>query len=380
MKGGIVPMAELYMMSRHTSGQSPESESWAHRLLDAFELKREGVATVAMLKSGNFEDLMALAADPDLDLAQYLADMRALVEHNSISPVLRMDYSDSSTGVHHFLSDEFYCVIQRIAGGPVKDNYRISISGWCALRFFIETPFVESVGNEAQTLTDAEGSFLNYGSGLQHSFDWVSPASCTLIHLLFKPESVLQGLYTDCQLLLNEFKAAGEASEPSARLFAFQVTAEMRELTRKILALELHDPLYLMLFQSRVQELLALSFKALAEVTDKGGNGLKLKDADIEQLLAVRTLLETDCSTQLTLNDIARGAGLNRRKLTEGFKILFGSGVHEYLLQQRMTQAGSLLRQGLAVSAVSEKVGYLGHGTFSRAFKRFYGVSPKQFK
>jgi len=135
-----------------------------------------------------------------------------------------------------------------------------------------------------------------------------------------------------------------------------------------------------MLFQSRVQELLALSFKALAEVTDKGGNGLKLKDADIEQLLAVRTLLETDCSTQLTLNDIARGAGLNRRKLTEGFKILFGSGVHEYLLQQRMTQAGSLLRQGLAVSAVSEKVGYLGHGTFSRAFKRFYGVSPKQFK
>ncbi len=71
---------------------------------------------------------------------------------------------------------------------------------------------------------------------------------------------------------------------------------------------------------------------------------------------------------------------MNRRKLTEGFKKLFGTTIHEYRVEQRMNRAARLLRDGLPAGAVSLEVGYRDQGSFTAAFRRFFGRTPRAYK
>jgi len=355
----------------------PISDSTRY-FLDAFELHREGLATVASPKSGSIDGLKADLGGDNIIMSNFL-DMRRLVQSETITPVLRMLDPGGGTGDYHFLSDELCLVVTRVTDGSVMEGAGHSLSDWCALRFMVQGSFIETVDKEAQQQRAAEGSFLHYGNGIQYTIEQTFQGSLIGIVILFKPEALIKSLFSDHHSLLDELQAAGQASEPMAHLLSFQVNTELRELTRKILALTFDNPFYLMLAQSRTQELLALSLQALSEKGGKGINSIRFREADVQQLTSVKQLLETDYAHHLTLEELARRAGLNRRKLTEGFKALFGTGVHEYLLEQRMIQAGNFLRQGLSVNEVSEKVGYQGHGAFSRAFKRYYGLSPRQF-
>jgi len=77
-----------------------------------------------------------------------------------------------------------------------------------------------------------------------------------------------------------------------------------------------------------------------------------------------------------TIVGLSRFGGINRRKLTEGFRALFGTTVAEYLVMQRMALARQLLEGGVSVTQASERVGYRDRTSFSRAFSRVTGQTP----
>ncbi|MEH2012800.1 helix-turn-helix transcriptional regulator [Nostoc sp.] len=70
---------------------------------------------------------------------------------------------------------------------------------------------------------------------------------------------------------------------------------------------------------------------------------------------------------------------LSDRKLQRGFRELFGTTVFGYLHHHRMEQAQILLRyRDMQVSEVAHAVGYSHLGHFTEAFKRKFGITPKQ--
>ncbi len=83
--------------------------------------------------------------------------------------------------------------------------------------------------------------------------------------------------------------------------------------------------------------------------------------------------------TPLTVEGLAAAVGLDRRYLARIFKASMGKSIQEYLIEVRMEQARSLLRQKYPVSLTSELVGYTDPFHFSKMFKRRYGISPKKF-
>lgn len=70
--------------------------------------------------------------------------------------------------------------------------------------------------------------------------------------------------------------------------------------------------------------------------------------------------------------------GINERKLTAGFRQLFGMSVFEHLQQHRLEQAYGLLTSGgCSVTQVALEVGYsIAH--FSTAFRRRFGIAPSE--
>ncbi|WP_334182604.1 helix-turn-helix domain-containing protein [Novosphingobium sp.] len=134
---------------------------------------------------------------------------------------------------------------------------------------------------------------------------------------------------------------------------------------------------------------LAKSIELLCEILRVQGQGglvslsqdRVLSSTDRRRLLAARRIIDERWSEKLTLDMIARGAGLNRAKLTRGFRELFDCSVADAIAEQRLSEAGQmLLSTDLPVSSIGYRCGYLNNASFARAFARKFGQAPTHYR
>ena len=80
------------------------------------------------------------------------------------------------------------------------------------------------------------------------------------------------------------------------------------------------------------------------------------------------------------LQELAKQVGLNIKKLKSGFKEYYGSPVFTFLLNYKMELAKTLLiEQQFNVNEIASKLGYSTSSHFIAAFKKKYGITPKQY-
>lgn len=110
-------------------------------------------------------------------------------------------------------------------------------------------------------------------------------------------------------------------------------------------------------------------------------SGLKLSAPDLSKLSLARTLMSENLESSLTLAQLARRVGLNRTKLALGFKEVYGSSVQAYWRDVRLSQAKELLRgEHACITEVALSLGYSEVSSFTRAFRRKFGVLPRAYK
>lgn len=129
-------------------------------------------------------------------------------------------------------------------------------------------------------------------------------------------------------------------------------------------------------------ELLCETIQLLAagELLPLAGEGA-LSLQDTRRVVAARRMIDERWNEKLTLDKIARACGLNRAKLTRGFRDMFNCSVAEAIAEQRLSQAKRmLLTTNLPVSSIGYENGYLNNASFARAFGRRFGVSPSDFR
>ena len=106
-----------------------------------------------------------------------------------------------------------------------------------------------------------------------------------------------------------------------------------------------------------------------------------LSQADSRRIAAALNLIEARWHEKLSLDEVASQCGLNREKLTRGFRQMFSCSVTEAIAERRLTQASRmLLTTDLPVSSVGYENGYINNASFARAFGRRFGVSPSDFR
>jgi len=82
-----------------------------------------------------------------------------------------------------------------------------------------------------------------------------------------------------------------------------------------------------------------------------------------------------------TLPDLASLCGMSRATFVRHFQERLGRSAADLLTDIRMTVAGRELRTtNASIGAVAEAVGYQSDAAFQRAFKRYIGATPAQFR
>lgn len=91
--------------------------------------------------------------------------------------------------------------------------------------------------------------------------------------------------------------------------------------------------------------------------------------------------LQRDPAAWPGLPDLARRVGTNEKKLTELFRQRFGMSVFEYLVDLRLeTARRQLCNTALQVQLIAAHAGFANASDFSRAFRRRYGVTPREYR
>jgi AraC family transcriptional regulator, transcriptional activator of the genes for pyochelin and ferripyochelin receptors len=129
-------------------------------------------------------------------------------------------------------------------------------------------------------------------------------------------------------------------------------------------------------------ELLCETVRALAtDILVPVAQDSALTLADSRRLVAARHIIDEKWGEKLTLDLLARACGLNRAKLTRGFRALYHCTIAEAIAERRLVEASrALLTTDLPVSSIGYASGYLNNASFSRAFGRRFGVSPSEYR
>lgn len=111
-------------------------------------------------------------------------------------------------------------------------------------------------------------------------------------------------------------------------------------------------------------------------VSSKGGN--RMRDFYIKEAISY---IEQNFQNDISIEDIASFCSLNRSYFGKIFHDTVGKSPQAFLISYRMTKAGELLKlTNLSITDIGNAVGYPNQLHFSRAFKNFYGISPRAWR
>ncbi|MDB5676604.1 MAG: AraC family transcriptional regulator [Sphingomonas bacterium] len=123
-----------------------------------------------------------------------------------------------------------------------------------------------------------------------------------------------------------------------------------------------------------------LRLRAAGQLVPIIGNGV-LSPADSLRIVAAKHLIAERFSEKLTLESIGRACGLNRAKLTRGFREMFDCSISETIAEYRLLHARKMLTgSDQRVATVGYAAGYSNNASFARAFHRRFGLPPSAFR
>ncbi len=95
--------------------------------------------------------------------------------------------------------------------------------------------------------------------------------------------------------------------------------------------------------------------------------------------LAMKELSE-NLSRRISAAELAAKFGVSESSLKNYFRGVYGKGYRESLHELRMKKAAELLEgDGILVSQAAAAVGYASQSRFAKAFREYFGVSPKEY-
>jgi AraC-like DNA-binding protein len=107
-------------------------------------------------------------------------------------------------------------------------------------------------------------------------------------------------------------------------------------------------------------------------------NKKKVKKHVVTAINAAKDIFDNNKGDDNTANNVALTYGVSRNVLQKTFKDEFGLGIRDYKMKARMEFSKKLLAAGKDAKEISITLHYSDPSAFNNAFKRYYGVTPKE--
>lgn len=103
-------------------------------------------------------------------------------------------------------------------------------------------------------------------------------------------------------------------------------------------------------------------------------------DANADLIQNLTMYIDQHLAEPLTLEDLAGEFYLSKYYIAHVFKERLGISVHQYLIQQRLDACRDAIISGEDISKTFLDYGFSDYSSFYRAFRKAYGISPRECK
>ena len=131
----------------------------------------------------------------------------------------------------------------------------------------------------------------------------------------------------------------------------------------------------------KLLELLSIYLGEVLELDILMGKNISMSKTERTAIMEAKRIIDSQLAFAPSCEELSRLVHLSVTKLTRGFSSFYGMPIHQYIIEQRLTQAAQLLLEGdWNVSEIAAIVGYGKPSNFAAAFKKKYGVAPKNYR
>ncbi|WP_379072550.1 helix-turn-helix transcriptional regulator [Mesorhizobium sp. UC22_110] len=161
---------------------------------------------------------------------------------------------------------------------------------------------------------------------------------------------------------------------------AWTLTPRVIDLVQQVMAPSgLSPALHKLYLEGRAIEII---LETLATVTQSGrrlSSSAGIARQDIVRLQRAKELVDSRPGAVLSVEMIARAAGISASGLQRLFRQAEGTSVFEYIRDRRLERAFLALQAGdVTVQGASDIAGYTSPANFATAFRRRFGVTPRE--
>ena len=94
----------------------------------------------------------------------------------------------------------------------------------------------------------------------------------------------------------------------------------------------------------------------------------------------ILSYVENNLEESLTLDQIAGNFFVSKYYIAHLFKDTLGISLHQYIIKKRLAECRSAIVSGGSITEIYEKYGFGDYSSFFKAFKKEYGMSPKEYQ
>ncbi|MEN7547610.1 AraC family transcriptional regulator [Rapidithrix thailandica] len=216
-----------------------------------------------------------------------------------------------------------------------------------------------------------------YSPGFSNSFV-NSTLQAESLTIQFTPQTFLRIIEESNDILKrfadNMFKGGPVVLSPNSLL----LNPELHKAIQDLLNCRYTGGLRKMYMLSKCLEILVLQAEAFDQAERQSTEYCKVKE-DKERIVAARDYLVQQLENPPSLPELAKQVGLNEYKLKRGFKEMFHTTAFGFLSEYRLDLAlETLLDTQKTISEIAYQLGYSSPQHFSAAFKKKFGVPPKE--
>lgn len=131
----------------------------------------------------------------------------------------------------------------------------------------------------------------------------------------------------------------------------------------------------------KLSELLSIYLGEVLELDILMGKNTSMSRTERTAIMEAKRIIDSQLAFAPSCEELSHLVHLSTTKLSRGFSSFYEMSIHQYIIEQRLGQATQLLLEGdWNVSEIAAIIGYGKPSNFAAAFKKKYGVSPKNYK